>query len=78
MTVMLIVYNGESGLDVYNNPSMRAAPPAPSMRPRSTWAQALVFQSIRNNLFTSFNTVKSNFGSAFVSTPDGARRRVRV
>jgi hypothetical protein len=37
-----------------------------------------VFQSIRNNLFTAFVDVSSQFGRALVSTPDGSVSTPRV
>jgi len=70
-------YGGESGLSVYNNTFDVAGATGGFNAPAFSIGSGSLFQSIRNNLFTSFIDVSSIFGGAFVSS-DGSVTSPRV
>jgi hypothetical protein len=74
----ILVYNGESGLAVYNNTFDLGGAAGAFDAPALNIGSGSLFNSVRNNLFTSFSDVTTGVGSAFVTTPDGAPSAARV
>ena len=62
------VYGGESGLDIYNNTFDVGGATGGFDAPAFSIGSGSLFQSIRNNLFTTFIDVSGTFGAAFVSS----------
>ena len=72
------VYEGESGLVLYNNTFDLGGSVGDFNAPALNIGAGSLFASVRNNLFTSFVDVPSSLGSAFITTPDGAPSAPRV
>jgi len=70
-------YGGESGLSIYNNTFDVGGAIGQFDSAAFNIGPGSVFQSIRNNLFTSFSNV-NGFGGAFVSAPEGQVATPRV
>ncbi|MGE0863336.1 MAG: hypothetical protein AB7P34_05470 [Vicinamibacterales bacterium] len=70
-------YGGESGLSIYNNTFDVGGAIGQFDSAAFNIGPGSVFQSIRNNLFTSFSNV-NGFGGAFVSAPEGQVAAPRV
>ncbi len=74
----IMVYGGESGLDIHNNSFDAGGSAGAYDAPVFNIGAGSVFSSIRNNLFTAFSEVPASFGKALVSTDSGAVASPRV
>jgi hypothetical protein len=74
----ILVYGGESGLDIFNNTFDAGGAVSDFDAPAFTIGAGSLFRSIRNNLFTAFSDVSATYGKAFVSADGGAVSAPRV
>jgi hypothetical protein len=74
----ILVYGGESGLDIFNNTFDAGGAVSDLDAPAFTIGAGSLFRSIRNNLFTAFSDVSATYGKAFVSADGGAVSAPRV
>ena len=74
----IYTFSGESGLRIYNNTFDMGGTIGGFDAPGIRIGAGSVFTSIRNNLFTQFVNISSQYGRAVISAPEGQVSSARV